>query len=172
MARFDQQLVRRDGNSWKRQGGLSLCEVCGLQEACSLPSAMRVMGSTKRANIVVQGCGEYVPVLGFQDRTGLYGFFNTFRRGMGWARRVTEGGQVGLYDMTADVLLGYAVVSSVHIAPLGTLLTAHASANHLMRHLPEREAPELLHKILVRLYGKTYAALDQEFSVVYLKEVA
>ena len=167
---FDQMLVRRSGRVWRRQGGLPLCEVCGQHEGCDLRAALSTLGAARRATVMVSECGAFMPVVGFQDTTGLdREEFNTFRRGRGWANRVFAGCRVALCDIGAGRLIGTAVVTDVHVAPLGELLGQHAATNHLMLAVEEARAPEELHRVLRRLYGTTYAAASQEFSVIALR---
>jgi hypothetical protein len=168
MARFDQGFVRRNGKVWYRRGGKVLCEVCGVHDTCELRSALVNLGAWRLATVAVEECGIYVPVLGFQDRSGLEGSFNTFRRGRGWANRLELGCRVALHDLAADRLLGRATVTGIHYGPLGGLLRDFAADNHLMRGLSAIEAPGRLHAVLRRLYGTNYAGVDCEFSVIEL----
>jgi hypothetical protein len=165
---YDQAHVRRDGSVWRRLGGLTLCEVCGVQHRCDLTQALETLAGQKTARVVIGQCAGFLPVLSFQDFTGLEGRFNTFRRGQGWANRVTPSGRVALFDLTGRALLGVARIEGVHVGPLGELLGEHAAMNHLMKARPEQEAPELLHRVLRRLYGNTYAAASEMFSVLSL----
>jgi hypothetical protein len=165
---YDQAQVRRSDNVWRRQGGLTLCEVCGVQHRCDLTQALDVMAHQKSARVLIGQCAGYLPVISFKDSTGLTGSFNTFRRGSGWANRVVLGGRVGIFDLTGRAMLGTARVEGVHTGSLGELLTAHAAMNHLMKPWPEAETPELLHRVLRRLYGNSYAAASEPFSVISL----
>jgi hypothetical protein len=166
---YDQAYVRRDGAKWKRLAGLPLCEVCGVQSTCTLTQALNTLAGQKAARVQVGECAGFMPVISFQDPTGIFGRFNTFRRGRGWANRVVQGQRVALFDMAGRGLLGTAEVEIVEHAPLGELLEAHAPMNHLMKSKPEHEASALLHRVLKRLYGNTYAAASETFSVIGMK---
>jgi hypothetical protein len=169
MAAFDQALVRRNGRVWIRQGNLPLCDVCGNKDACRLRSALGALGKAQRAKVMIPECGAFMPVIGFTETRGLEDGFNTFRRGLGWARRVMVGQRVGLYDLKADQMFGQAVVENVISGPLEELLSIHASRNHLMKGLPEEVTSEALHRLLRRLYGTTYAGLAETFTVLELR---
>lgn len=156
MVAFDQAWVRRKGKEWIRHGGKALCEVCGAQDDC----AQRVTEPV--------ACGLYVPVISFKDATGLCGAFNTFRRGAGWGNRLKLGQTVALWNLAAGERVGTARVDGIHIADLGDLLGRLAAMNHLMKASDERTAPERLHRILRQLYGSTYAAASEKFTVVEL----
>ena len=62
-------------------------------------------------------------------------------------------------------------VTEAYEGELGELLAQHASCNHLMRDQPVAETPDLLGKILIKLYGRTDAAAVETYSVLYLEEV-
>lgn len=168
-APFDQALVRKSGRIWRRQGGQSLCEVCGANDGCPLRSALQNLSDTRLAKIVVAECGTYVPVISFQDRLGLDGEFNTFRRGRGWFNRVVPGGRVGLYDLGANEMVGFARVTGTHVGLLGDLLPLKGRANHMMKVVPPEQVEEALQKVLYRAYGKTYAAPAAEFCVIEMR---
>lgn len=171
-AKFDQALVRRTGRGWKRQGGLPLCGVCGLQNTCQVPGSFLALAEALGATAQVVECRSYRPVIGFADRAGLQGVrFNTFRRGKGWFNRAPAGTVVGLYDLAADDLFAVARVIEAHAAPLGDLLPVHAHENHLMLARAPGDPVAKLAAELVKLYGRTYAALDQEYSVLVMEEV-
>jgi hypothetical protein len=165
---YDQTHVRRSDTVWRRLGGMTLCEVCGVQHDCDLTQALDTLAYQKSARVLIGQCAGFLPVMSFKDRTGLTGSFNTFRRGSGWANRVVLGGRVGLFDLTGKELLGTARVENVHTGPLGDLLEDHAAMNHLMKVWPEHQAPELLHRVLRRLYGNSYAAASEPYSVISL----
>lgn len=169
MAAYDQALVRRVGNVWRRLGGVPLCEVCARQPVCDLRKAIETMGASRKAKIMVQECGAYIPVISFQDPTGLEGRFNTFRRGGGWGKRVQPGDRVALFDMTGKCLIGFARVTASHIGVLRDLLRDHAHNNHLMKTKPAEQSAILLSIVLLRLYGRSYGNQDQEFSVVEME---
>lgn len=166
---YDQTHVRRDGLVWKRIGGQSLCGVCGALPDCNLSQALRTLGGQKNATVLVERCGGYLPVVSFQDCTGLEGRFNTFRRGRGWANRVVLSGRVGIFDLAGKTMIGTARVERVESGPLGEMLAAYASMNHLMKAWPVQQTPALLHKVLRRLYGNTYASESAEFSVIEMQ---
>lgn len=166
MAAFDQALVRRVGKVWRRLGGQPLCEVCASHSFCELRQALMSIGASRSAKVTVSECGSYIPVISFQDMTGIEGVFNTFRRGAGWGRRVQVGDRVAIYDLTSNGLCGIAKVSGVYVGPLADMLSRHAAGNHLMKGKPSGEVEPLLAMIIRRLYGKNYGALDQEFSVI------
>lgn len=168
-APFDQALVRRAATVWRRQGGLSLCDVCGARTECQLRTALDNLGETRKAKIVVAECGTYVPVIGFQNRTGLENRFNTFRRGQGWARRTVVGGRVGLFDLSAGEMIGFARVEAAHVGVLGDLLASKSATNHLMKMVEPAAAPDELQKVLRRAYGTTYAAPTETFCVIELR---
>jgi len=163
---FDQALVRRTDKTWVRQSGLPLCDVCGVRDSCRLRSALATLGQVQRARVMIPECGTYVPVIGFTDPTGTDGEFNTFRRGLGWARRLVIGQRVGLYDLKADRMVGYARVEAIVSGVLGDLLLSHSAFNHLMKALPVDDAPEALQRVLRKAYGTTYAAPSETFSVI------
>jgi len=166
---YDQALVRRTGDVWIRQGGLPLCDVCGVKDACQLRSGLATLGRARRARVMIPECGTFVPVIGFTDPTGTEGEFNTFRKGLGWARRVTVGGRIGLYDLKGDVMIGFARVVAIDSGALGSLLRSHGAFNHLMKTVPVDEVPAQLEKVLRRAYGTTYAALTAEFCVIEMR---
>lgn len=165
---YDQALVRRDGQVWKRHGQRPLCEVCGIQHNCALKQALTVLAKQRNAEAVIPKCGVYMPVISFQDRTGIDGHFNTFRRGRGWSNRLLFGQRVAVFDLFGKALLGTATVGVLEVGPLDEMLAAHAASNHLMKAQPGREAPALLHQVLRRLYGNNYAGLDMTYSVIGL----
>lgn len=166
---YDQAHVRRDGQAYRRLGGSSLCEVCGVQATCTLKDALTTLARHKAAENNIVRCGGYMPVISFQDPTGIYGTFNTFRRGRGWANRVMPDQRVALFDLAGKALLGTAVIEMVEAAPLGEMLERFAAMNHLMKVREEHEAPELLHRVLKRLYGNTYAAASEVYSVIGMR---
>jgi len=168
-AAFDQALVRRAGNVWRRQGGLPLCDVCGVKAGCQLHTGLATLGEVQRARVTIPECGTFVPVVGFTDPRGLDGEFNTFRRGQGWAKRAVIGGRVGLYDLAAGAMVGFARVEGIHVGVLGELLQERGAANHLMKTVPEERAPEELHRVLRRAYGTTYAAASETFCVIEMR---
>lgn len=141
-----------------------------MSAGCKLRAALPALGDLQHAHLSVDQCGSFVPVISFKDRTGLDQRFNTFRKGRGWANRVILDQCVGLYDTTANEMLGFAQVVSIHVGPLAGLLV-HAPQNHLMKHLPPPETSSALHKILAQLYGRTYAGLDRDFCVIVMERL-
>jgi hypothetical protein len=166
---YDQALVRRAGDVWHRQSGLPLCDVCGAKDNCQLRSGLATLGKVQRAKVMISTCGTFVPVMGFQDAVGLEGEFNTFRKGLGWARRTQPGLRVGLYDLKGETMIGFARVEAIIEGALGDLLRSHGAFNHLMKAVPAGDAPEALHKALRRAYGTTYAAATVEFCVIEMR---
>jgi hypothetical protein len=170
--KFDQALVRRAGEVWRRLGGQSLCDVCGVSQVCELRAGLDNLGEPYRAKVSMHECGVYVPVIAFQSEEGTDSTFNTFRRGLGWSRRLLRGQKVLLHKLGAEEPYGEAVVSEIHEGVLDDLLISHAHENHLMKGTEAETSPSRLHKVLIRLYGKTYAAASETFCVVRLERSA
>lgn len=170
LAPFDQRFVRRDEDTFRTTSTAHpLCESCGDEPRCVIRNGMRFQSQAYGVEASVLGCGVYVPVLTFKDDTGIDRTFNTFRRGAGWYRRVAIGTKVRMFSNAIEDFVADGVVVERYLGPLGTLLGNHASMNHLMRDGMYEDADIRLHKILVGLYGKGYAALDEEYSVVYVE---
>ena len=98
---------------------------------------------------------------------GLGGFFNTFRKGGAWVKRVKTGEVVALGDLGTGQIIGQAEVLRVNTGALADLIPAHAEYNHmcLLEDAPEAS----LQKVLDRSYGKNWAAPGAEFTVIYLE---
>lgn len=167
---YDQRWIRREGDVYRSAAStVSLCGVCGSHDRCNIRRALSYSLDTWGVTAPVQKCGVFVPVISFRDDTGLTRTFNTFRRGTASHRRMPVGTQVRLYAMDAQAFVGKGRVVESHVGKLGGLLDDHAALNHILRDGDHADASVRLHKILVVLYGKNYAALSEDFSVIYVE---
>lgn len=170
-ANYDQGFVRRSADGWRMLGTKSICDSCGDRGICSVPQGLRYLAAAKSVDTKVTSCAVYVPVISFQDQTGLDGTCNTFRRGLGWQRRLVVGQRIGLLNLATNERLRDVRVAEVHGGKLGTLLDDHAAMNHMLRGGNYPDAAARLMNILIKLYGRNHAALDAEFSVVYMEKI-
>jgi hypothetical protein len=167
---FDQRFIRNGDEGYVSvSSNVPICSVCGLNGECDTLAGLTYTKHARGIIARVITCQQYVPVISFKELIGTEGHFNTFRRGMGWARRIASDKRVRLFDLSESAPSREAVVTQVVSGPLGSLLPLHAKYNHLMLGSDPYTATERLSRVLVRLYGKTYAALDQIFTVIYME---
>lgn len=173
LAPYDQRyIVRENDSTYKtRSAAISLCIACGDSIGCPVRSTIDHQREQWRVQVSTTKCVMFKPVITFKDKTGLHGVFNTFRRGLGWFNRLRDGDVVKIYDADSESFVGEARVTSTFNGSLVQMLTDFAADNHLMKD-SSFEAPSTeLHLTLEKLYGRNYAALDSEYSVVYVEMI-
>jgi hypothetical protein len=166
---YDQRYVVRDGGFKTRSAAISLCIACGDSSSCSAFSAMELQQETLGITASVLMCQIFRPVITFKDEAGTSELFNTFRKGLGWYKRVAPGDTVKLYDADKCRIIGEGYIKSRYCGFLSDMLTQHAHMNHLMKDEQSENPVKDLHSELRRLYGNNYAALDEEYSVIYVE---
>lgn len=167
---FDQRFVRYTPAGFKSaNSNCAICTVCGVHDRCASYSGLQYMRAASGIIARIDACPAYVPVLSFQDETGLGATFDTFRRGEGWFRRVRPGCRVKLMTAGSEDFIGEGRVTETYCGPLGTMLEAHAGMNHLMRDGMYPDAEIRLQRILTQIYGRNYAMPDKIFSVIYVE---
>lgn len=101
--------------------------------------------------------------------TGFETFFNTFRLGIAWARRLQPGERVLLMDNKQHIVFGAAEVISVKIGPLGEMAAVHAAYNH--NQLGKPDAAANLIAASIKRYGPHKVNVDKKYSVIYLRRI-
>lgn len=158
---YDQRFVRRDAAGFLIYSrNHSLCMACGNKPRCSIKEA---------AMSIVTRCKWFQPVVSFSTTIGINGVFNTFRRGVGIYNRLNVGDIVRLYATDICEFVGEVQVEEKFTDLLLNLLGRHAAMNHILRDGNYPDADMRLHKILVTLYGRSYASVDSAYSVIYIR---
>ena len=157
MAAYDQTWVRQVTGGFVALGSRNLCASCGIP--CG------------RFGKLAAGapCAHYTPVLSFVHPMGLDRPCNTFRRGLGSMRKLKAGQTVRFYATREGRFVGAGRVQDCVVGPLFKLLPAHAPKHHLMHQVNTLDAASKLLQVLQASYGKNWASLDADFSVVYLE---
>lgn len=142
-----------------------LCSYCAYLD-CKIKNQLAKINNNIKLSLI--DCKLYQFPLVFRDASGTEDYFNTFRVGRAWSKRLTDGLLVGLVDKEGS-LFGRAKVEDVLLLPKSQALQEHAYKNHLMLNCLEKEAPEKLCKILRNSYGNLVYSRSEELSVIYLK---
>lgn len=167
----DTKLLRRNDNGMFSLGRsaaeFSLCDWCGA-ENCTLRTTVESVSPDAIAPVTQ--CRIFIPVLSFSDVAGLdRSFWNTFRSGTAWSKRLQRGMKVGVYDLRQKILLKHATVEEVVTGKLSDLCNVHASLNHLaLANNWTIEAAAQLQRLMRQFYG-TAAASDSIATVIYLR---
>ena len=170
MSAYDQRWVRSSPEGYRLANGSAvLCHACGARDSCFVRRGADYLMESRGIELSVAVCPEFLPVITFDDDTGLDATFNTFRRGPGWFRRLKIDTRVRFYSKELETFVGSGRVVEAHCAPLSEMLERHASFNHLLRDGNYADADARLQAILVRLYGRNYAKPDVEYSVIYIE---
>jgi hypothetical protein len=101
--------------------------------------------------------------------SGFESFFNTFRLGIAWAKRVQVGELVLLMDNKAHTIFGCAEVISVKVGKLGEMAALHAAFNHNQLGA-ENPAAKLIEGTIKR-YGPHRVNVDKKYTVIYMRRV-
>lgn len=101
--------------------------------------------------------------------SGFKTFFNTFRLGVAWAKRVHPGERVLLLDTKTHIVFGVAEVISVKVGSLGEMAAIHAAFNH--NQLGNPEAAKDLIAGTIRRYGPHRVTVDKKYTVIYLRRL-
>ena len=172
MPEFDMRRVKRRGDIFTTKGvndfTRDLCGFCGSLPTCKISASLRRLNKMHPCEAEIQTCTAFLPIIPFRPPLlGLSGFFNTFRKGGAWVKRVEPGRIVAMGDLGTGQIIGEAEVLRVVKGPLADLMPEHATYNHMCLR---EDAPEAsLQKVLDRSYGKNWAAPDAEFTVIYLE---
>lgn len=100
---------------------------------------------------------------------GFDGFFNTFRLGVAWAKRVSVGERVLLMDNKQHLAFGLAEVISIKTGPLGEMAATHAVFNH--NYLGSEDAAASLIAGTIKRYGPHRTNVDKKYTVIYLRRI-
>lgn len=100
---------------------------------------------------------------------GFESFFNTFRLGTAWSKRVQVGERVLLMDNKLHTVFGAAEVAAIHVGKLGEMAAQHAALNH--NQLGKEDAAGRLIEGTIRRYGPHRTNVDKKYTVIYLRRV-
>lgn len=103
--------------------------------------------------------------------TGFETFFNTFRLGIAWSKRLAPGMKVLLVDKKNHTAFGIAEVINIKTGKLGELAPIHAYMNHNQLHTSRAEAPRRLIEGSIKRYGPHKCNENKLFTVIYLKRI-
>lgn len=101
--------------------------------------------------------------------TGFDTFFNTFRLGIAWAKRVSPGERVLLMDNKQHIVFGLAEVVAVKVGRLGEMAAIHAGFNH--NQLGNINAAADLIAGTIKRYGPHRTNVEKKYTVIYLRRV-
>lgn len=102
---------------------------------------------------------------------GIDGEFNTFRLGGAWAKRVQPGDKVALMDKKEMSLMGWAVVTGVHMGKLNELSALHGRRNHNQKHLPSEGAGERVIAAMMKRYGPNKCCETSRVTVIDMRRI-
>lgn len=100
---------------------------------------------------------------------GFESFFNTFRLGTAWSKRVQVGERVLLMDNKLHTVFGIAEVVSIKVGPLGAMAAMHAAFNH--NQLGKADPARRLIEGTIKRYGPHRTNVDKKYTVIYLRRI-
>jgi hypothetical protein len=159
-----------EGTKNASERGETLCDHCAYHD-CSVRNRIRALTVNQQNAIPeIRACKSLVPILVFQDQSGMEGEFNTLRMGRAWQERLERGSPVAL-ARNDNTLFGAAVVELIVVDTLSSLIDLHGTDNHLAIDARRRgESIDLL-KVMVRCYGTNRAKPDQPATAIYLRRL-
>lgn len=103
--------------------------------------------------------------------SGLEGEFNTFRLGGAWAKRTIPGERLLLIDKKQSAVLGWGLVSAVHVGTLTEMSALHGSRNHNQKGLDPEGAGERVIAAMKKRYGPHKVNDNSKVTVIELKRI-
>lgn len=145
---------------------IELCDKCANVDVCGIRQTMR-----EQSQIIapIKRCKVFSPYLTFSVLDGLDApEFNTARVYGAWAKRLSVGDKVYIYDSLNDEVLGTRTVTASISGDKQAMLKEHASKNHALINKNIANPAQELEKILIRSMGKNFYNNSQTLSVIYL----
>ena len=103
--------------------------------------------------------------------SGIDGEFNTFRLGGAWSKRVAPGDKIVLMDKKECALMGWALVTGVHVGKLNELSTLHGFHNHNQKHLSPEGAGDRVVAAMQKRYGPHKCRDTSMVTVINMKRI-
>lgn len=149
----------------------NLCDYCGYKE-CSLGLIVAKLKVNRfNARTAVLSCKSFIPVITFQDASGMVSDFNTFRLGRAWFSRVAVGVVVQLRK-TDGADIGRATVTAVHGGVFTEMDKEFGIDNHIaLQAACDGDAEFSLADVMKAVYGGHRFDPDGQVSVIYLKRI-
>lgn len=102
---------------------------------------------------------------------GIEGTFNTFRLGVAWSKRVSEGDMVLLINKPKAQVIGRAQVQSVSVGTLSEMAVTDARFNHNQKGLDVEGAPARMIASMIKRYGPQMCRETSKVTVINLQMV-
>ena len=159
------KFVQLDGNRFASKH--VLCDYCGQIATCRLKHKKAINWEKKS----LKDCTEFQPVLTFRPPLkGFDGYFNTFRLGPAWSKRLVGGVIVALFDTKNGHVFAKAKVIETFIGDKCDMALKHGKNNHLMvDHQCEDSVQDKMLKILRNAFGKLIYESHSQATVIYLE---